>query len=95
LYREKISELYHHYNCQGIISGHDHNLQYIEYQNIRQIISGAGSSTYHYRVHQEGVEFFAATSGFVHMDIREEHVHVQYMSAEQKIFEVMIHLNNN
>ncbi|MCG9792409.1 metallophosphoesterase [Flavobacterium algicola] len=26
-----------------VVSGHDHNLQYIDYQNIKQIVSGAGS----------------------------------------------------
>lgn len=28
-----------------VVSGHDHNLQYIDYDNIKQIISGSGSKT--------------------------------------------------
>ena len=28
-----------------VVSGHDHNLQYINKENIKQIISGAGSKS--------------------------------------------------
>jgi hypothetical protein len=28
-----------------VVSGHDHNLQYIDNDNIKQIISGAGSKS--------------------------------------------------
>ena len=47
LYREfsnRVTTLLQEYkNSSIIVSGHDHNLQYLEYQNIPQIISGSGS----------------------------------------------------
>ncbi|WP_313376468.1 metallophosphoesterase [Chishuiella sp.] len=45
-YREfssRIATLIENRNNVIVVSGHDHNLQYIQHNNIKQIISGAGS----------------------------------------------------
>lgn len=43
--RQRLQTMAQGYERVVFISGHDHNLQYIEQQGIRQLISGAGSKT--------------------------------------------------
>ncbi len=42
---KRIKTLIANRNNVVVVSGHDHNLQYIEHNNIKQIISGAGSKS--------------------------------------------------
>lgn len=44
-YSNRIQTLLSKYNNVVVVSGHDHNLQFIEKNNIKQIISGSGSKT--------------------------------------------------
>lgn len=50
------------------ISGHDHNLQYIEKENIKQIISGGGSKTEAARAINEN-DFSYGKQGYVVLDV--------------------------
>lgn len=45
LFAKRIKTLLQSQNNVIVVSGHDHNLQYIEKDNIKQIISGAGSKS--------------------------------------------------
>ena len=73
-YFSKVKELYKKYNVQAILSGHDHTLQYIEHDDIRQVISGTGSSTYYTQRPQEGLEFMASEPGIFHIHIDDDNV---------------------
>jgi hypothetical protein len=42
---KRLKTLLQHQDNAIVVSGHDHNLQYIENENIKQIISGAGSKS--------------------------------------------------
>lgn len=42
---KRIKTLLQAHNNVVVVSGHDHNLQYIDHDNIKQIISGAGSKS--------------------------------------------------
>ncbi|MFL9831016.1 metallophosphoesterase [Flavobacterium sp. ST-87] len=42
---KRVKTLLQNQNNVIVVSGHDHNLQYIENENIKQIISGAGSKS--------------------------------------------------
>ncbi|GGA75152.1 hypothetical protein GCM10008015_14760 [Flavobacterium palustre] len=42
---KRLKTLLQHQDNVIVVSGHDHNLQYIEDENIKQIISGAGSKS--------------------------------------------------
>jgi len=42
---KRLKTLLQHQDNVIVVSGHDHNLQYIENENIKQIISGAGSKS--------------------------------------------------
>lgn len=42
---DRIQTLVKGFNNVIVVSGHDHNLQYIDKDNVKQIISGAGSKT--------------------------------------------------
>jgi len=91
-YRDNMTDIYKKHNVNGIISGHDHDLQYIEVDGIRQIISGAGSSTYYTQSPQNGLKFFKATPGFVNMVIMANSVHFRYFEADQDeiLFETIL-----
>lgn len=51
-----------------VVSGHDHNLQYLERDNIRQIISGSGSKTEAAKAVFEN-DFSFGGNGYVTLDI--------------------------
>ena len=91
-YRDKMTELYKKYNVRAIISGHDHNLQYIEWGDVKQIVSGAGASTYGVRSPQEGVTFFSDNVGFVHFEIYQQVISIRYIGLEQTLFETEINI---
>ncbi|WP_369753447.1 metallophosphoesterase [Flavobacterium sp. WC2409] len=44
-FSKRIKTLLQGHDNVIVVSGHDHNLQYIDHQNIKQIISGAGSKS--------------------------------------------------
>ncbi len=44
-YSNRIQTLLSKYNNIVVVSGHDHNLQYLEKNNVKQIISGSGSKS--------------------------------------------------
>ncbi|WP_225876752.1 metallophosphoesterase [Flavobacterium muglaense] len=44
-YAKRIKTLLQGHDNVVVVSGHDHNLQYIDHDNIKQIISGAGSKS--------------------------------------------------
>jgi hypothetical protein len=51
-----------------IVSGHDHNLQYIESDGIKQIVSGSGSKISPAALGKDGL-FSSGESGFARLDI--------------------------
>ncbi|MGG5209771.1 metallophosphoesterase [Chryseobacterium sp. MIQD13] len=64
------------------VSGHDHNLQYHEDRNIRQIISGAGSKTDPATI-VEKTDFSYGGSGFAVLNIRKDQsTDVEYFSTK-------------
>lgn len=70
-----------------VVSGHDHNLQYIENQNIKQIISGAGSK-------QEAAkavfpnDFSAGQKGYAILNVHANGKStVSFFNQENKLFE--------
>ena len=85
-YRYKMIEMYKKHNVIAILSGHDHNLQYIEYENIRQIISGSGSSAYFVQTKQDGLEFFKPEAGFVNLAISDNNVQLTYIGVNGTLF---------
>lgn len=50
------------------MSGHEHNLQYIENDGVNQIVSGAGSKGYHVSLGKDGL-FAYGGQGFAKLDI--------------------------
>lgn len=44
-YAKRIKTLLQGHDNVVVVSGHDHNLQYIDHDNIKQVISGAGSKS--------------------------------------------------
>ena len=91
-YQDDIVTLYRKHEVKAIISGHDHNLQYLEWNGVRQIISGAGSSTYYVQYPQEGLNFFSATPGFVSLIFSEDSVRVKFYSSTLELFSEYIPL---
>jgi len=85
-YQDDLIGLYRQYNVNAIISGHDHNLQYLEWHGVRQIISGAGSSAYHVQHPQKGLFFFESNPGFVNMDFLEEKVVVTFFGETSDLY---------
>lgn len=85
-YRDSLAHLCHKHNVTAIISGHDHNMQYIEWRGIRQIISGAGSSGYHVEHPQEGLRYFDANAGFVNLNLKDRKI--TYWDTKRERFSV-------
>lgn len=74
------------------ISGHDHNLQYHQYGNIRQIISGAGSKTDPSTI-AENTDFSYGGSGFAVLNLRKDgSSDVEYFSTKNNDFKRLAHL---
>ncbi|WP_299182750.1 metallophosphoesterase, partial [uncultured Chryseobacterium sp.] len=75
------------------VSGHDHNLQYHEQRNIRQIISGAGSKTDPVTI-AEKTDFSYGGSGFAVLNIRKDQsTDVEYFSTKDNQFQKIAHIS--
>lgn len=95
LYREfsnRITTLLQEYKDNSIVvSGHDHNLQYVEHKNIPQIISGSGSKVKAVRHFNDENTFGYAGLGFavLHLDNNNHSVSF-YNENNQKIHHQII-----
>lgn len=75
------------------VSGHDHNLQYHEDHNIRQIISGAGSKTDPATI-AEKTDFSYGGSGFAVLNIRKDQsTDVEYFSTKDNSLKKLSHIS--
>ncbi|MDR2236642.1 MAG: metallophosphoesterase [Chryseobacterium sp.] len=75
------------------VSGHDHNLQYHEDRNIRQIISGAGSKTDPSTIAQK-TDFSYGGSGFAVLNIRKDQsTDVEYFSTKNNSLQKLTHIS--
>ncbi|MDR6923091.1 metallophosphoesterase [Chryseobacterium sp. 2987] len=75
------------------VSGHDHNLQYHEDRNIRQIISGAGSKTDPSTIAQK-TDFSYGGSGFAVLNIRKDQsTDVEYFSTKNNNLQKLTHIS--
>lgn len=75
------------------VSGHDHNLQYHEERNIRQIISGAGSKTDPATI-AEKTDFSYGGSGFAVLNIRKDQgTDVEYFSTKDNSLKKLTHIS--
>lgn len=75
------------------VSGHDHNLQYHEDRNIRQIISGAGSKTDPSTI-AEKTDFSYGGSGFAVLNIRKDQsTDVEYFSTKDNTLKKLTHIS--
>ncbi|MCT2407195.1 metallophosphoesterase [Chryseobacterium antibioticum] len=75
------------------VSGHDHNLQYHEDRNIRQIISGAGSKTDPSTI-AEKTDFSYGGSGFAVLNIRKDQsTDVEYFSTKDSTLKKLTHIS--
>ncbi|UMY65250.1 MULTISPECIES: metallophosphoesterase [unclassified Flavobacterium] len=64
------------------VSGHEHNLQYIFKDNLRQIVSGAGSKSSPVPKNV-GSDFAAAAPGYAVLDIREDgSAHLEFVKSD-------------
>lgn len=85
-YRSSLAHLCYKHDIVAIISGHDHNMQYLEWHGIRQVVSGAGSSAYHVQRPQEGLLFYDASPGFVNLDLKKRTI--TFWNTEEATFSV-------
>ncbi|MCW3162679.1 metallophosphoesterase [Chryseobacterium oryctis] len=75
------------------VSGHDHNLQYHEEKNIRQIISGAGSKTDPSTIIEE-TDFSYGGNGFAVLNLRkDESLDVEFFSTRNNKLEKLSHIS--
>ncbi|KPE49713.1 metallophosphoesterase [Chryseobacterium indologenes] len=75
------------------VSGHDHNLQYHEDRNIRQIISGAGSKTDPSTIARQ-TDFSYGGSGFAVLNIRKDQsTDVEYFSTQNNSLKKLTHIS--
>ncbi|MCL8536816.1 metallophosphoesterase [Chryseobacterium gallinarum] len=75
------------------VSGHDHNLQYHEDRNIRQIISGAGSKVDPSTI-AEQTDFSYGGSGFAILNIRKDQsTDVEYFSTKDARLQKLTHIS--
>ncbi len=71
------------------VSGHEHNLQYIVEDNLRQIVSGSGSKTDAVR-NVGGGQFAYATPGYARLDVFKDgssYVRFYSVESEKPVFE--------
>ena len=72
-----------------VLSAHEHSMQYIENENIRQIISGTGSKTEYARLGKDGL-FASVQPGFTELRLFENgatSVHFYELNEEQQLVE--------
>lgn len=68
---DRLKELVKDNKQLVFVSGHDHNLQYIEKDGLRQIVSGAGSKESYAATGQDGF-FSTGAQGFAVLDVFED-----------------------
>lgn len=82
-YTKRIKTLLQGHSNVVVVSGHDHNLQYIERDNIRQIVSGSGSKTEAAKAVYEN-DFSFGGNGYVTLEIlKSREQSVSYFSSEK------------
>ncbi|AZA53355.1 metallophosphoesterase [Chryseobacterium sp. G0201] len=75
------------------VSGHDHNLQYHEERNIRQIISGAGSKTDPATIAEKS-DFSYGGNGFAVLNMRKDQSSdVEFFSTKDNKFQKLTHIS--
>ncbi|KMQ67645.1 metallophosphoesterase [Chryseobacterium sp. FH2] len=75
------------------VSGHDHNLQYHEERNIRQIISGAGSKVDPSTIAEKS-DFSYGGNGFAILNLRKDQSSdVEYFSTKDNQLEKLTHIS--
>jgi len=75
------------------VSGHDHNLQYHEQRNIRQIISGAGSKTDPATIAEKS-DFSYGGNGFAVLNLRKnQSSDVEFFSTKDNKFQKLTHIS--
>lgn len=75
------------------VSGHDHNLQYHEDRNIRQIVSGAGSKTDPATIAEKS-DFSYGGSGFAVLNLRKDQsTDVEYFSTKDNNLKKLTHIS--
>lgn len=81
---DKISGIASRWNRVVFASGHEHSLQYIEHDLIKQIVSGSGSKTSYAKLGSDG-EFAFPGYGFAVLDVfKDGSSWVQFYSAEEE-----------
>ncbi|MGV3697995.1 metallophosphoesterase [Flavobacterium sp.] len=81
-YRKRITALLQGQDNVIVVSGHDHNLQYLEKNNIIQIISGAGSKSEAARAIGEN-DFSYGGNGYVQITInKNDELFINYFGIE-------------
>jgi predicted phosphodiesterase len=100
LYREfsnKITTLLQEYKDNVIVvSGHEHNLQYLKYQNIPQIISGSGSKVRPVRNYKNNDSVFGyAGLGFSILNISKDKQQVHFFDENNDLIHASVINNNN
>ncbi|UMQ41117.1 metallophosphoesterase [Chryseobacterium sp. Y16C] len=74
------------------VSGHDHNLQYHEERNIRQIVSGAGSKVDPVTIGSR-TDFSYGGSGFAILNIRKDQSSdIEYFSTKDNTLQKLTHV---
>lgn len=64
------------------LSGHEHNLQFIEHDNLTQIVSGSGSKENPTRVKNDGNQFGLGVNGYAVLNInKNKSSNVQFINA--------------
>lgn len=69
--RQRLETMAHNSGRLIFVSGHEHTLQYIEHDSIRQIVSGAGSKGNFVRLSNDGL-FAYPKQGFAVLDVFED-----------------------
>ncbi len=84
LFIKRVKTLLQNHENLIVVSGHDHNLQYLERDNIKQIISGAGSKSEAARAILEG-DFSYGKNGFAKLVVYENGMSkVMYFGKEKE-----------
>ncbi len=92
-FANRIKSILQDRNNVILVSGHDHNLQYHEDRNIKQIISGAGSKTDPSTI-VEKTDFSYGNSGFAILNLRKDQSSdVEYFSTKDNKLERLAHIS--
>jgi len=65
---KRVKTLIQDKNNVVVVSGHDHNLQYIDHEDVKQVISGSGSKTEAARAIHDN-DFSAGQNGYAVLDV--------------------------